>query len=146
MSSPISKGRKIAERYLRPLLSKKAVELQFHWMFVLIAGALILTFFITIAQRQYTFSQQKAALQTLNSFETTFTTALQSPNTANPIEINTEMNFRCEKSCDCAYSIGDQSKRFDDKIIFAPDKLAAEETAYLWTQSFEIPYLSLIHI
>ena len=39
-------------------MNRKGFELQFNWIFVLIAGALILAFFFTIAQKQRNLSQQ----------------------------------------------------------------------------------------
>ena len=49
--------------------NKRAVEIQFNWIFILIVGALILVFFMMLVNRQRDISDIKLAVELLDDLE-----------------------------------------------------------------------------
>ena len=119
-------------------MNKRGIELQFHWIFIMVAGALILTFFGTIAQKQYNLSVQKAEYQLVNDLETAFSITLKTPNIVNSLFISSPIEFKCTDECSCAYKIGSAELPFYNKLIFSADKQSGD--VKLWSPDFEKPF------
>ena len=80
--------------------SKKGViEIQFNWIFILVAGALILILFVVIVQRQGSVSNQSRDIDIRSKLGTILTGAKQSTDTTFVIDIpsKTEIDFGCNK-------------------------------------------------
>lgn len=122
-------------------MNKRAFEMQFHWIFVLIIGAVILTFFFSVVQKQKTLSQQKISLSLSTDFDAVFTSALESKGTAQPMQFpQLETKFVCTKTCDCFYEIeGSRPTQFNDKVIF-PSKNYKNVKAFAWTLDWKQPF------
>ena len=77
------------------MLSKKAqTEVQFHWIFILIVGAIILAFFVSLAV--WYKGQQESKLEQTMVFklQSLFRAAMESPRTAKPLTIpGTRLTF-----------------------------------------------------
>lgn len=116
---------------------KKGMELQFHWIFVLIAGILILVFFISLAQKHRTASEKKLSASLSWTLDTAFTAVMKSPQTAqvHPAPPG-GVEFVCDPSCQIV--IGRVTKPFGDRPIFASGY--ATGSLVLWTAPFEMPY------
>lgn len=131
------------------IASKKAFEMEFHWIFVLIAGAVIIGFFFMIAQKQQTASHEKLGVEIATQLDAAFASALQSQGTTQPMPLPSEgikfyagdTNAPCgvPPSCDCNYYVFDRPTKFEDKIMFAPNELAATQ-AIVWTLDFKAPF------
>lgn len=127
--------------------NKKAFEMEFHWVFVLIAGALILIFFFTMAQKQKTISQDRLTLTLSTQLENVFISAMQNEGTAQTIPLPTKgiifyapSQQPCGQTlCDCNYYIFDRPTKFADKIMFVPNELNAPE-AIVWTFAWKTPF------
>ena len=121
-------------------MNKKAFEMQFFWIFIMIAGALILTFFLTLAMQQRASGEQKIMLELSRDVEAVFTSALQTPGTVQNITIpKTGVGLKCSAACDCNFLIGETSRSFKDKIIFGPAELKDFDMLF-WTYEWKVPY------
>jgi hypothetical protein len=119
---------------------KAAIEVQFNWVFVMVAGALILVFFFGIVQKQREMSQAKISNSLLTNIESIATGAGVSRGTVQRVGLpNIGINFDCTEECLCSYSIEDIRKEYHDKIIFAP-KLVKGSEIILWTLDWKIPF------
>jgi len=126
---------------LRPPISgKKAFELQFHWIFVLIAGALILAFFFSVAQKQRQYSQEKLQLTLATDIENIFTGAIASRGTAQTLPVPPQgIAFECSEGCSCEFRIEKAPRQFGDKAMFAPEILKDQEIV-VWSLELKMPY------
>lgn len=121
-------------------MSKRGFELQFHWIFVLIAGALILTFFFNVAYKQKDISQQKLQLTLITDVEDIFTGAVLSKETAQSLPVPPQgIAFECTETCDCRFRIDTAVKEFGDKAIFAP-ALLKDQNLIVWAVGLKLPY------
>jgi hypothetical protein len=125
----------------RPLFNgKKAFELQFHWIFILIAGALILAFFFSVAYKQRAYSQEKLELTLATDIENIFTGAIISRGTAQKLPVPPQgIAFECSSGCDCRFRIERAAKPFGDKAMFAPELLADQDIT-VWALELKLPY------
>ena len=119
---------------------KRGIETQFTWIFILIAGAVILTFFITIGYRQQSASEQTLAIRLEQSIDSIISAALQSPGTSLTIPTpRAGIAFSCTRTCDCNLFVGNKGTQFGEKIYFAPPRI--EDTdMILWTQHWNVPF------
>lgn len=122
---------------------KAAIEVQFNWIFILIAGSVILLFFGTIIVKQRAASEQKIAAILLTDLESIMTGASVSEQAMNFYPIpNKEINF---ESCDFYY-IGKKQesntklkKDIKETIVFTPDLIKGTRLV-TWTLPWDIPY------
>jgi hypothetical protein len=117
-------------------MNKKAdVEIQFNWIFVLIAGAVILAFFVSIVNNQKDISEQKIAYTSLTNLETIFIGAESTVGTMHNITIpNIDIKFECDK-----YYVGETKKDTKDMVIFAPNIIKGKLMQAL-TLDFSLPF------
>ncbi len=119
---------------------KATIEVQFNWIFVMVAGALILVFFFGLVQKQREMSQAKISNSILTTIESITTGASVSRGTVQKVGLpNIGINFDCTEECLCSYSIEDIRKEYRDKIIFAPQLVKGSELI-LWTLDWKIPF------
>lgn len=119
---------------------KKGFELQFHWIFVLIAGALILAFFFSIANKQKDLSQQRLQLTLATDIENIFTGAIVSKGTAQKLPVPPQgIAFECNEGCACEFRIAKAPRQFGDKSMFAPKLLEGQDIT-VWALEFKLPY------
>jgi len=114
--------------------------MQFNWIFVLIAGALILVFFANVINTQTKFSRSKIAATVLNDIDAISTGAEVSRGTIQVINVpNLNLGFRCTETCSCTYSLSDTQVPYGDKVMFAPD-LVKGIRMLAWTNDWSMPY------
>ncbi len=133
---------------------KAAVEVSFNWIFVLIAGGVILLFFINLVGTQKEKSQMNIALTVKTELKSIFTGATLSQARQLDIDIpQTTLNFICDfttctdfdesdtPSCYSEYSIGETgvNEKTPAQIIFAPSELYGKKILS-WTLSWNIPF------
>lgn len=119
---------------------RATIEVQFNWVFVMIAGALILVFFFGVVQKQRELSQAKIANSLLTNIESIATGAGVSKGTVQPVALpNIGINFGCTEECLCTYSIENVRKEYRDRIIFAPS-LIKGNVVMLWTLDWKVPF------
>jgi hypothetical protein len=116
------------------------LEIQFNWIFILIAGAVILAFFFSIVQKQQSLSQEKLSITLIGQLDTIATGALAAKGAAQPVGLpKTGIDFACSEECSCGFTIGTITRDYGDKILFAP-KHVEGKTITFWTLPWNIPY------
>lgn len=117
------------------MFNKKAFEVQFNWIFVLIAGAAILLFFTVIVAKQKSISEVSTAGTVLKSVEAIITGAGVSTYTTSIIGIpNSNIEVGCNK-----VSIGSISKPYQNMVLFAPSLIKGDRLI-TQTLDFSAPY------
>lgn len=115
--------------------SKKAFEIQFNWIFVLIAGAAILLFFTVVIVKQKNLSETSAQSTVLKSIEAIVTSASVSTDTTTAIDIpNSNIEFSCGR-----ISIGKSSRQYQSLILFSPSLIKGTKLI-TQTLAFSAPY------
>ncbi|MBN1386378.1 hypothetical protein JW968_05395 [Candidatus Woesearchaeota archaeon] len=118
---------------------KGVIELQFNWIFVLVVGAVILVFFLSIVYKQKASSEIKLAGTLLSDFEAILSGSKVSTRTSHLLEIpNVDISFSCS-DCNCLYRIGDVTKSYGDKAIFAPGRIKGRQMV-IWSYDFNVPF------
>lgn len=117
------------------MMNKKAFELQFNWIFVLIAGAAILLFFTVVVVKQKNISETSAKTTVLKTIEAVVTGAGVSTDTINIVNIP---NLNIETSCN-RVSIGGVSKQYQSMVLFAPSLIKGDKII-TQTLAFSVPF------
>ncbi len=121
---------------------KGAIEIQFNWIFVLIAGFAIFLFIISLIMSQRDKADESLNLQVINKLASSITGKQQSSNAYNEIEtMDTTLQFFCD--VDTNYSDfklkGGNAQSLPFQIIFAPSSLSGTKLQ-TWTQEFNLPF------
>ena len=112
-----------------------AIEVQFNWIFVLIAGAVILFFFIKVVNQQREFSDVKTSGTIITSLESILTGAQVSTGTVNVVEVpKVDIGFTCDK-----YFIGAVPRQTKGNVIFSPNLLKGKKII-MWAKDWNVPY------
>jgi hypothetical protein len=122
------------------MVNKKGFELQFHWILVLIAGAIILFFFFSVVQKQRSLSGERLSITLSTDIDAVFSSALESKDTSQLLTVpHGGIAFSCSDVCDCNFWIGKKTNQFKDKIIFASDFLE-QGSAIAWSSDWNLPF------
>lgn len=124
-------------------MSKKAFEIQFNWIFVLVAGAAILLFFTFIVVKQKSISDTSTKAIVLKSIEAIITGTIASTDTINIVDIpNSEIEISCGR-----ISLGTISKQYQSMVLFAPSTIRGSKLI-TQTSMFNAPFraLNLLYI
>lgn len=121
---------------------KSQITVQFNWIFILIAGGLILTFFFMIANKQKESSSIAISAKVKENVDAIIGSAKVSSGTSTQIQTSPlEMRFSCEDSGYSTYRVGGLSTQTPADVIFAPERLSGRDLvtwAYSWDQPFKI--------
>ena len=117
------------------MMNRKAFEIQFNWIFILVAGAAILIFFSALVVKQKNVSETSTQATVLKSIEAIITGAGVSTDTTNIISIP---NSNIELSCN-RVSLGSVSKQYQNLILFAPGLIKGNKLI-TQTLAFSAPY------
>ena len=119
--------------------NKSQISIQITWIFVLIAGALILVFFIGLVYKQKTISETKNVAIIASKLETIFAGARISTGSTQLIQIpESELNFLCQDGYS-EFSIGGVPREFPIEAVFSPEVIEGTEIISL-ALDFEIPF------
>lgn len=116
-------------------MNKKAFEIQFNWIFVLVAGAAILLFFTVVVVKWKNVSESSTKATVLKSIEAIVIGAGVSTDTISIISIP---NSNIEASCG-RISLGGISKQYQNAILFAPSLIKGDKLI-TQTSAFGVPY------
>ena len=120
-------------------MRKGQLDVQFNWIFVLIAGAVILALFFKVAATQRQLSEDKSAIRLQNDFDAITNAALQSKDTIQTVPLpNIGLRFSCA-DCACTMNFGRFTLPFGDRSIFAPASVQGTE-AKLWVLDWKVPF------
>lgn len=110
-------------------------EIQFNWIFVLAAGALILLFASAFVLKQKGISERTIDQSVSNSLKAIIAGAEVSTDTLNFVELpKVEIEFECGK-----YRVGSASRSFQIMSVFAPSKIESNKLM-TWTLDWNTPY------
>ena len=126
----------------KDLNKKAAIEIQFNWIFVAIAGFVIFLFIIGIAVKNARDSEQKLSQDLISQIVASIKGKQQLSDAFTSIDIpKTNIQFSCDKDTDLAYIRIAQSQRqnLPVEIIFAPSSLDTDKLL-LSTEDFSIPF------
>jgi hypothetical protein len=127
---------------------KGIVEAQLNWIFILFAGAIILSFFVSLAFWWTGNQNTKLAGEVMYRIETILTGASVSENTATKIDVpRANLRFSCDAEECNDYGCASQfeiegtgiSQGTEVDIIYSQNLLQADYL-YAWTQSWSMPY------
>ena len=127
---------------MRTMNRRGVVEIPFHWIFVMVAGFIILAFFFTVALRVRSASEAKLEAQLSASMDTIFSLALQSPGTLQNLSLPRKgMKLECTAppGCDCKFLIGRRGTGFREKILFGHSELNPPK-GFFWTIAWKYPF------
>lgn len=111
------------------------VEVQFNWVFVLIVGAIILIFFISIVNSQKKQSDKNLAFDVLSNIDLIMSGGLTVPKTGQLFDMpKLEFDFDCNM-----LSVFGVTRQFPDKIVFAPNLLKGNKLV-VWSQDWNVPF------
>lgn len=115
--------------------SKKAFEIQFNWIFVLVAGAAIILFFTIVVIKQKNVSESSSKATMLKSIQSIITGASVSTDTTKTIDLpNADIAISCNK-----IAIGGISNQYQKLILFAPGLIKGGKLI-TQTSAFSAPY------
>lgn len=120
-------------------INKKGIELQFHWIFILIAGALILGFFLSFALKQRVIGQERLQYTLLSQVDDILAKSQLKGGIAQSIPTPAQgIGFSCTQGCDCIFQIDNANRPFSQPI-FAPELLIGQDT-FIWSLEWKQPY------
>ena len=117
-------------------MNKKGFSAQlFKWIFVVVAGALLLIFFIRFAFQQTEIFGQKGSVELISSLEDQLEAFSISEKSSKSISLgyNTDLEIDCERI------VNENLPKRTNLIIFSPSKLSGKNVL-AWTRSWEFPY------
>lgn len=125
-------------------MNKGQIQITFNWIYIMIAGAVILLFFIGIVVKQKAASEEKLAIDVVNIMESIFTSAGVSEKTKNVIDTSglTDYTFffDCQEGVG-EYGIKDNPAQSQNAVdpVFAPKEL--QSTKFItWSLPYELPF------
>ncbi len=121
---------------------KGMFEEQFNWLFVLVAGAVIIFFFFHFLSKQQELAQQKIALTINTEIESISSGVESAENTAILIDIpKSTLSLDCSPTCDCNFGVQGSVARkpFGDLLMFGPKTISGPQMV-VWSRPWEAPY------
>lgn len=111
------------------------VEVQFNWIFILVAGAVILIFFGMIAVRQQGASVERQQVFVSRTLETLLTGAETSPDAASAKTLaKGDFSLSCE-----GYGVGTYFRDVEGMKVFGPDFIKGKEVLF-WSVPWKVPF------
>lgn len=130
----------------KPFLKKAQVETQFHWVFVLIAGAIILAFFVSLTLWYKMQQETKLEGVLVTRLQALFSTSQESPRTAKPLQLpDYRLAFTCDPSactdysCASEFSSGGISQPTETDVVFTSHLLSGTQLV-TWALPWEVPF------
>ncbi|MBN1792689.1 hypothetical protein JW826_03325 [Candidatus Woesearchaeota archaeon] len=129
----------MAER--RSLFSgRRGFELQFNWLFVLIAGAIFLMFFFSIIRNQSDSSTEERASETQSDVDFLFRASLGSRSSDKLVPLGGSVEFMCEDGVSQYIVDGSRvSSQYNYLAVFSPSLLDGKEL-FVKTDFFRAPF------
>ncbi len=124
---------------------KAQIDVQFNWIFILIIGAIILSFFVGAAIWYKDIQEQKITGQIVVDLDALLATAQESPKTARTTSIpDITLSFTCSPDCNdygCTsdFSGGGISRATETEIIFAHHTLSGTQLI-TWALEWNLPF------
>ena len=108
-------------------------QIEFNWIFIIIAGAIILTFFVTFAFKYKSVQEEKLSVDLLINLDKALYNLQASPYaTFDIIDIPKDLQITCND-----LKIGDRSYS-NNNLIFSPENL--KDKIYIYFKQFNFPF------
>jgi len=121
---------------------KGFIEVQINWVFILIAGAMILVVAFSFITKLRASSKVQIADTLVKDIEAVVSGAEVAKGGAQTVSVpKVNIEFSCTEDCSCGIRIGPAERPFKDKLIFAPDNLEDIEIIFLaleWKVPFRV--------
>jgi hypothetical protein len=120
------------------------IEVTFNWVYILIAGAVILLFFVGIVMKQKTVSEDRLSEDVVRIVESIFTAATVSEKTKNFIGVSGiseyTLYFDCENDVG-EYGLVGKGGRVEESItpLFSPQNIKTSQLI-TWSLPYRMPY------
>ncbi|MFA6461514.1 MAG: hypothetical protein WCV90_04545 [Candidatus Woesearchaeota archaeon] len=126
------------------ITKKGQVEVTFNWVYILIAGAVILLFFAGIIVKQKAASEDNLDREVVRIMENIFTAAQISENTKTTIDISGLRDYTLFFSCDegvSKYGLLGRTLPVEDPVnpIFAPSEIKSA-SLITWSVPYKLPF------
>jgi hypothetical protein len=123
------------------------IQVTFSWVYILIAGAVILLFFIGIVVKQKAVSEENLATDVVRVMESIFTGAGVSEKTKNFVDISGLADYTLFFDCSegvTEFGIKDRGKAIQNEMdpIFAPLELQ-DTVMNLWSLPYNMPFKTI---
>jgi hypothetical protein len=121
---------------------KGMIEIQFHWIFLMVAGMLLFLFIVSMIFVQKNRSETIVSVEVMRQITTSFKSKQQISDSFSPLEVpNTKFYFDCDKDIlDFRYKLeGSQWEVLPIEIMFASKELTGRKI-WIWTQDFQAPF------
>ena len=123
---------------------KAQIQVTFSWVYILIAGAVILLFFIGLVVKQKAVSEENLATDVVRVMESILTGAGVSEKTKNFVDISGLADYTLFFGCDegsSSFGIKDRGKPSQNNIdpIFAPSEIKDTQLV-LWSLPYNLPF------
>jgi len=126
----------------RNVRKKGSIEVQVNWVFILIAGAIILIVAFSFVTKLRAASKVKVADSLVKDIEAIATGAQIAKGGSQTVPVpKVNIEFACTEECTCGFRVGPAEKMFKDKVIFAPDNLEDVAIIFLaldWKMPFRV--------
>lgn len=123
-------------------MKRGQLDLPFHWIYILLAGVVIMLFFIGVVVKQKASSEKEISFTILTKLQGIFAGAALSDHTLNVVDIpHTRISFFCSEDGSASYQVGDQG--FSSELPSQPfftSSLIDGSTLVLWTLDFSLPF------
>lgn len=118
------------------IMSRRAqVTIQLNWIFVLIAGGVILLFFASLIRSQIKASEDKMTVQTLQDIDKLLTAAFISTES---YQLTALPDVAIELACN-EYTIRNGQHDLGNRVVFGP-KLIQGDDLFSWSKDLEYPF------
>lgn len=128
------------------IYSKAQLDVQFHWIFVLLIGAIILSFFVGVALWYKDTQQQKITADLVVTIDSIFASSQESPKTAQTISLpDISLAFTCapetctDYGCASEFSSSGISRGTETDVVFSLGSLSGS-TLITWALEWAVPY------
>lgn len=121
---------------------KGVIDVQFNWIFVMIAGFVMFLFIISIVFAQKRNADTQAGISAINQITALLKGKQQTANVYSEITLpRTNINFRCDASTEYFTFKIENSERtqLPTEIIFAPQDLTTNKIM-VWSQAFDLGF------
>lgn len=120
--------------------SRGQISLQFNWIFVLIIGAVILAFFLTVINNQEKRADAEQATELVKTVDNVFTAISTNPDTVETFTMSeADIRFDCEPGLSQYYIQGAGPVDTSNQAIFVPSEMEGKEVT-MWTQTWHAPF------
>ena len=118
------------------------IAVTFNWVYILIAGAVILLFFFGIVMKQKVSSEKTLTREVVDIMESIFTAAGVSEKTRNYIDMgglrDEIFSFSCENAVS-NFGMGEYNKENGIEPIFSPSEIRSRRLI-LWSLPYKLPF------